>query len=100
MTGFGAFGVPGYAGIAASGLGWGEQEDFEEFKDPPATVENIRTRALSSHPSKPLFLVGSSNTHVYLWEVSYLTLKLFTCSLSIYLQILRCEKFMSVIYRP
>ncbi|XP_078431555.1 transducin family protein / WD-40 repeat family protein isoform X2 [Wolffia australiana] len=68
LTAFGAFGVPGYAGVAASGLGWGEQSDFEDFKDPPATVDNIRTRALSSHPSKPLFLVGSSNTHVYLWE--------------------------------
>ena len=77
MTGFGSFGVPGYAGIAGSGLGWGEQADFEdELKDPPATVENIRTRALCSHPSKPLFLVGSSNTHVYLWEVRHFTLKM------------------------
>ncbi|XP_077251332.1 transducin family protein / WD-40 repeat family protein [Tasmannia lanceolata] len=68
MTGGGAFGIPGYAGIGASGLGWGENEDFEEFVDPPATVENISTRALSSHPSRPFFLVGSSNTHVYLWK--------------------------------
>ncbi|XP_042479936.1 uncharacterized protein LOC122060893 isoform X2 [Macadamia integrifolia] len=68
MTGGGAFGIPGYAGIGASGLGWGLQEDFEEFVDLPATVENISTRALSSHPTRPLFLVGSSNTHVYLWE--------------------------------
>ncbi|XP_043715744.1 uncharacterized protein LOC122664110 [Telopea speciosissima] len=68
MTGGAAFGIPGYAGIGASGLGWGVQEDFEEFVDLPATVENISTRALSSHPTRPLFLVGSSNTHVYLWE--------------------------------
>ncbi|KAF8395669.1 hypothetical protein HHK36_019619 [Tetracentron sinense] len=68
LTDGGAFGIPGYAGIGALGLGWGIQEDFEEFVDPPATVENVRTRALSSHPSRPLFLVGSSNTHVYLWE--------------------------------
>lgn len=69
ITGGGAFGIPGYAGIGASGLAWGVQEDFEEFVDPPATVENISARALSSHPTRPLFLVGSSNTHVYLWEV-------------------------------
>nr|DAD17949.1 TPA_asm: hypothetical protein HUJ06_019412 [Nelumbo nucifera] len=68
MTGGGAFGIPGYAGIGASGFGWGIQEDFEDFVDPPATVENISTRALSSHPLKPFFLVGSRNTHVYLWE--------------------------------
>lgn len=68
MTGGGAFGVPGYAGIGASGLGWEMQEDFEEFVDPPATVENISTRAFSSHPSRPFFLVGSINTHIYLWE--------------------------------
>ncbi|KAK1376621.1 DmX-like protein 2 [Heracleum sosnowskyi] len=55
-------------GIGSSGLGWEIQEEFEEFLDPPATVENIRTRALSSHPSRPLCLVGSSNTHTYLWE--------------------------------
>lgn len=69
FTDGGAFGVPGYAGAGSSGLGWETQEEFEEFVDPPATVENIRTRAFSSHPSKPLFLVGSSNTHIYLWEV-------------------------------
>nr|CAD1824307.1 unnamed protein product [Ananas comosus var. bracteatus] len=68
LTGGGAFGIPGYAGIGASGLGWGEQEDFEEFIDPPPTVENVHSRALSCHPSQPLLLVGSSNTHVYLWE--------------------------------
>lgn len=69
FLGGGAYGVPGYAGIGSSGLGWEIQEDFEEFVDPPATVDNIRTRAFSSHPSRPLFLVGSSNTHTYLWEV-------------------------------
>ncbi|XP_022770599.1 uncharacterized protein LOC111313959 isoform X2 [Durio zibethinus] len=68
LTGGGAFGIPGYAGIGASGLGWEMQEDFEEFVDPPATVENISTRAFSSHPSRPFFLVGSINTHIYLWE--------------------------------
>ncbi|KAL5859510.1 hypothetical protein ACOSQ4_000806 [Xanthoceras sorbifolium] len=67
-TGGGAFGIPGYAGIGASRLGWEIQDDFEEFVDPPATVENISTRAFSSHPSRPFFLVGSSNTHIYLWE--------------------------------
>ncbi|XP_073006884.1 uncharacterized protein [Typha latifolia] len=68
LMGGGAFGIPGYAGIGASGLGWGEQEDFEEYVDPPATVENVHSRALSHHPTRPFFLVGSSNTHVYLWE--------------------------------
>eukprot|EP00257_Ricinus_communis_P018591 XP_015577351.1 uncharacterized protein LOC8263496 [Ricinus communis] len=68
LTGGGAFGIPGYAGIGASGLGWEVQEDFEEFLDPPATVETISTRAFSSHPSRSFFLVGSSNTHIYLWE--------------------------------
>lgn len=68
LTGNGAFGVPGYAGIGASGLGWEVQEDFEEFVDPLATVENTSTRAFSSHPSRPFFLAGSSNTHIYLWE--------------------------------
>ncbi|KAJ9546551.1 hypothetical protein OSB04_019094 [Centaurea solstitialis] len=67
-TGGGAFGITGYAGVSTSSLGWETQEDFEEFVDPPATVDNIRTRAFSSHPSRPFFLVGSSNTHVYLWE--------------------------------
>lgn len=69
LTGGGAFGISGYAGIGASGLGWETQEDFEEFVDPPATAEHTSTRAFSSHPSRPLFLVGSTNTHVYLWEV-------------------------------
>ncbi|KAL6884562.1 hypothetical protein ACP4OV_010498 [Aristida adscensionis] len=68
LTGGGAFGIPGYAGIGASGFGWGEPEEFEDFVDPPATLENIHSRALSRHPSLPLLLVGSSNTHVYLWE--------------------------------
>ncbi|XP_042377288.1 uncharacterized protein LOC121970563 isoform X1 [Zingiber officinale] len=67
LTGGGAFGIPGYAGIGAAGLGWGEEE-FEEFRDPPATVENIHSRALARHPLLPFLLVGSSNTHVYLWE--------------------------------
>ncbi|KAL5998897.1 hypothetical protein ACLOJK_009845 [Asimina triloba] len=67
-TGGGAFGIPGYAGVGASGLGWGGLDDLDEYVDPPATIENIRTRSLSSHPSRPFFLVGSSNTHVYLWE--------------------------------
>nr|XP_018623449.1 uncharacterized protein LOC104087701 isoform X2 [Nicotiana tomentosiformis] len=62
------FGLPGYANTAGSSLGWGVQEDFDEFLDPPATVENVRTRAFSTHPSRPFFLVGSSNTHIYLWE--------------------------------
>ncbi|CAA6665762.1 unnamed protein product [Spirodela intermedia] len=57
LTGFGAFGVPGYAGIAASGLGWENRRILRS------------SRILQQHhPSKPLFLVGSSNTHVYLWE--------------------------------
>ncbi|KAG8051653.1 hypothetical protein GUJ93_ZPchr0001g33135 [Zizania palustris] len=68
LTGGGAFGIPGYAGIGASGFGWGEPDEFEDFVDPPATLENIHSRALSCHPSLPLLLVGSSNTHVYLWE--------------------------------
>ncbi|XP_042756917.1 uncharacterized protein LOC111876767 isoform X1 [Lactuca sativa] len=59
---------PGITGVNTSSLGWEIQEDFEDFIDPPATVDNIRTRAFSSHPSRPFFLVGSSNTHVYLWE--------------------------------
>lgn len=68
LTGGGAFGIPGYAGIGASGFGWGEPDELEDFVDPPATLENIHSRALSRHPSLPLLLVGSSNTHVYLWE--------------------------------
>ncbi|WCJ22439.1 transducin family protein / WD-40 repeat family protein [Euphorbia peplus] len=64
----GAFSIPGYSGLASSRLGWEVQEDFEEFIDRPATVENISTRAFSSHPSRPFFLVGSNNTHIYLWE--------------------------------
>lgn len=69
LTGGGAFGIPGYAGMGASGLGWEIQQDFEEFVDAPPTVENISTRAFSGHPSRQFFLVGSSNTHIYLWEV-------------------------------
>uniref|UniRef100_A0A803NSD3 RAVE complex protein Rav1 C-terminal domain-containing protein n=1 Tax=Cannabis sativa TaxID=3483 RepID=A0A803NSD3_CANSA len=68
LTGGGAFGIPGYAGIGASGLGWETQEEFEEFVDPPPRAGSILTRAFSSHPSRPLFLVGSINTHIYLWE--------------------------------
>ncbi|KAA8520765.1 hypothetical protein F0562_014963 [Nyssa sinensis] len=68
LTGGGAFGIPGYAGIGTSSLGWGIQEDFEEFVDPPATLENTSARAFSSHPSRPFFLVGSSSAHIYLWE--------------------------------
>ncbi|XP_073158819.1 uncharacterized protein [Henckelia pumila] len=68
LTGGGAFGIPGYAGVGASGLGWGVQDGFDEFVDPPATVENVRSRVLASHPSRPFFMVGSSNTHIYLWE--------------------------------
>ncbi|CAN6465807.1 unnamed protein product [Victoria cruziana] len=68
LTGGGAFGIPGYAGIGASGLGWGEQEYLEEFVNPHVTVETICTRAISSHPSRPWLLVGSNNTYIYLWE--------------------------------
>ncbi|XP_029129055.1 uncharacterized protein LOC109807783 isoform X2 [Cajanus cajan] len=68
LTGGGVLGMLGYAGIGASGLGWEIQQDFEYFVDSPATLENISTRALSSHPMRPFFLVGSSNTHIYLWE--------------------------------
>ncbi|KAL6495596.1 hypothetical protein OROGR_030159 [Orobanche gracilis] len=56
----GAFGV--------SSLDWGIQESFDKFLHPPATADNMRTRAFASHPSRPFFLVGSSNTLVYLWE--------------------------------
>lgn len=62
------FGLPGYANTGGSSLGWGVQEDFDDFLDPPATVDTVRTRAFSTHPSRPFFLVGSSNTHIYLWE--------------------------------
>ncbi|KAJ8573092.1 hypothetical protein K7X08_009603 [Anisodus acutangulus] len=62
------FGLPGYVNTGGSSFGWGIQEDFDEFLDPPATVENVQTRAFSTHPSRPFFLVGSSNTHIYLWE--------------------------------
>ncbi|CAA7044358.1 unnamed protein product [Microthlaspi erraticum] len=46
----------------------GTQEDVEQFVDPPPTVETVITRAFSSHPTMPLFLVGSSNTLIHLWE--------------------------------
>ena len=69
LTGGKVLGRLGYTGIGASGLGWEVQQDFEDFVDPLATLENISTRALSSHPMRPFFLVGSSNTHIYLWEV-------------------------------
>lgn len=68
LTGNGALAMLGYAGIGASGLGWETQQDFEDFVDPPATLENTSTRAFSSHPMRSFFLVGSSNTHIYLWE--------------------------------
>ncbi|KAF5197700.1 Dmx-like protein [Thalictrum thalictroides] len=67
LTGGRAYQASDYGGVGSSGLGWGTQEDFE-FVDPPATVDNISTRAFSSHPSRPFFLAGSSNTHIYLWE--------------------------------
>jgi len=51
------------------GLGWGIQGDFDNSIDPPATLDNINARTLASHPLRPFFLVGSYNTHIYLWEV-------------------------------
>ncbi|KAF3786869.1 DmX-like protein 1 [Nymphaea thermarum] len=84
LTGGGAFGIPGYAGIGASGLGWGEQEYLEEFMDPHVTVETISTRAISSHPSRPLFLVGSNNTYIYLWESPRMrSIGVFRCDLAV-----------------
>lgn len=64
-----AFGMPGYGGMGAWG-GWEDWEDVDGCVDPLATVENVSTRALAAHPLRPLFLVGSNNTHIYLWEVS------------------------------
>ncbi|CDP08656.1 unnamed protein product [Coffea canephora] len=64
----GAFGLPGYSGMVGSSLGWGVQADFEQFIDPIPTVGSVNASSFSTHPSRPLFLVGSSNTHVYLWE--------------------------------
>ncbi|KAH7280307.1 hypothetical protein KP509_37G060800 [Ceratopteris richardii] len=61
-------GIPGYGGMGALGLGWEEWEDFDGVIDPLATMENVNTQAITSHPLRPLFLVGSRNTHVYLWE--------------------------------
>ena len=66
----GAFGLPGYSGMVGSSLGWGVQADFEQFVDPIPTVGSVNASSFSTHPSRPLFLVGSSNTHVYLWEVN------------------------------
>ncbi|KAI4369823.1 hypothetical protein MLD38_018227 [Melastoma candidum] len=66
-TGGGAVGSPIAAETGTSISGWHVQED-EEFVEESATVDNVRSRALSSHPSLPYFLVGSSNTHIYLWE--------------------------------
>ncbi|KAJ4797154.1 transducin family protein / WD-40 repeat family protein [Rhynchospora pubera] len=68
MTGGGAFGIPGYAGIGAASLVWGQHDEFDVFSDRPPTAENVQSCALSHHPSRPLLLVGSCNTHVYLWE--------------------------------
>lgn len=62
------FESPGYARIGASSLSWYEQEEFDEFTDPPATVTNVSSQALSRHPCRPFLLVGSINTHIYLWE--------------------------------
>lgn len=61
--------VPAYTGLGVSGLGWETHEDFEQLIDPPPIVETVIASAFSSHPTMPLFLVGSSNTHIYLWEV-------------------------------
>ncbi|GAB2231200.1 hypothetical protein Droror1_Dr00027489 [Drosera rotundifolia] len=68
LTGGGAFGIPGYAGIGASGLGWQMQGNPENLVDSPATLETISAKAFAIHPSRPLFLVGSSYTRTYLWE--------------------------------
>ncbi|KNA22362.1 hypothetical protein SOVF_034760 [Spinacia oleracea] len=68
LTGGGAFGIPGYAGIGATGMGWGIQDELDKCVDPPATLNNVNGSALAAHPSRPFFLVGSSNTHIYLWE--------------------------------
>ena len=63
-------GIPGYGGIGAWGLGWEDWEDAAEgYVDPPATCQNVMSRTLASHPLRPYFLVGSNNTHIYLWEV-------------------------------
>lgn len=67
-TGGVSFGMPGYGGMGAWG-GWEDWEDVDSVVDPIATVDNVRTKALAAHPSQPIFLVGSNNTHVYLWEV-------------------------------
>ncbi|MCO5612687.1 hypothetical protein L7F22_066956 [Adiantum nelumboides] len=61
-------GIAGYGGMGALGLGWEEWEDYEGVVDPLATMESVNTQAMDSHPLRPLFLVGSRNTHIYLWE--------------------------------
>ncbi|KAG9154666.1 hypothetical protein Leryth_026330 [Lithospermum erythrorhizon] len=68
IVGGGASGIRGHAGMSLPNLGWGTEEEFDEFMDPPASADNVRTRSLTAHPSRPLLLVGSSNTHIYLWE--------------------------------
>ncbi|CAI9101102.1 OLC1v1038353C2 [Oldenlandia corymbosa var. corymbosa] len=60
--------ISGYSGMGVSSFGWGIQEDFEQFADPIPTIGSVSSSSFSAHPSMPLFLVGSSNTHVYLWE--------------------------------
>lgn len=77
LAGGGAFGIPGSAGMGVTGLGWEVSEEFEELVEQPATLENVRGRAFSRHPSMPYFLVGSSNTHIYLWEVSLFFIDMF-----------------------
>ena len=68
--GGGASGV-GYGGaIGAWGLGWEDAEDAQEgFIDPPPVFDSVAARALASHPLRPFFLAGCTNTHVYLWKV-------------------------------
>lgn len=70
--------MPGYGGMGAWG-GWEDWEDVDSFVDPIATVDNVSTKALAAHPSQPLFLVGSNNTHVYLWEVRSLPVIVARC---------------------
>ncbi|KAJ3671205.1 hypothetical protein LUZ60_008631 [Juncus effusus] len=64
LTGGGSFGIPGYAAI--SSLSWDPEPDLP--LDPPGTISTVHSCALSTHPLLPLFLAGSTNTHVYLWE--------------------------------
>ncbi|CAN4111428.1 unnamed protein product [Withania somnifera] len=68
------FGLPGYANMGGSSLGWGIQEDFDESLDPPATVENVRTRAFSTHPSMSFsWLDQAIHTYIYGRDVTYVT---------------------------